>query len=1076
LFPFWEIAIAPLLRAVQPRRVLEIGALRGETTELLCELLGPGAELHVIDPKPQFDPDAHVERFPGRYIFHRTTSHEALPELPAMDVALIDGDHNWYTVRGELQLLAGAARDAGAPLPVLVLHDVCWPYGRRDLYYDPTTIPAEHRQPHARRGMRSGQSRLVQSGGVNPTLHNAIEEGGPRNGVMTALEEFLDERQERARVVVLPVYFGLAIVADEARLLADPNLEGELDRLEGPEARLELMRLAESLRLRSVLAEHTAVFGVDDRVTQANRRYLDLLKSALLHRHYLEDELRLGYFHECSREGRKPEAEVLRDPAHNLRGRLPRLEVARDAGVEPEGLPGPASFPYANTGKRRLDHLEHCLDAIRRDSVRGDLLDCGVGRGGTTIFLRGYLTAHGVPDRTVWAADRFLNPEIARSDASADLNMVRTGIARFDLLDERIKFLQGPPEDAIEQAPRGLALARVDVSRFDDVEPIVVAAWRRLGPGGFLVVDGLDESLQARLAELRATLDESGPLLRIDSRAVVWRRTDRNGEEDRPLVRPPLPLAPAAPADAIELSVLVVFHNMRREAQRTLHSLSRAYQRGIADLDYEVIAIENGSDPSERLGEELVSSFGPEFRYVDMGAESRPSPAFALNRGVETSRGRTIAFMIDGAHILTPGVLQFAVKGSRAHEPAVVATQQWYLGPGQQVDTVAEGYGREYEDRLLDRIRWPTDGYRLFEIGHFVGNRDWLDGMWESNCLFVPRKVAQQVGSLDERFELPGGGFANLDLYERAIATPGLNLVTLLGEGSFHQAHGGTTTNEQDATDRASRLTAYRDEYMDLKGRPYRTASRFHYVGGMVDSARRSKPRRMGAKAFLRTAEQLAGDDLPRASTPLPAELEEEYRDGYWRSFRWKKLSWLGRPVERAPGDLLAYQQMIADAKPDWIVTTSQDAAPGRDLYLASLCQFLGHGEVLALCARERDQAAAAHPRLHPLTGDAYDPAVAASALDRVDAPARALLILGRESADRLVETFELYWHLVPIGSWVVLEDTIMNGHPIWPAMGPGPAEAARRIVQSHPELVPDRDLEAFGVTFNPQGYLKRVA
>ena len=66
---------------------------------------------------------------------------------------------------------------------------------------------------------------------------------------------------------------------------------------------------------------------------------------------------------------------------------------------------------------------------------------------------------------------------------------------------------------------------------------------------------------------------------------------------------------------------------MRREAERTLHSLSRAYQQEIDDLDYEVIVVENGSSDDQRLGEDFVRGFGPEFRYLDLGADAKPSPA-----------------------------------------------------------------------------------------------------------------------------------------------------------------------------------------------------------------------------------------------------------------------------------------------------------------------------------------------------------------------------------------------------------------------------------------------------------------
>ena len=135
--------LAPVLAAAEARRVVEIGALRGDNTREILETLGPGSLLHVIDPVPGFDPSDHERDHPGRYVFHRARSLDVLGDLPPMDAALIDGDHNWYTVFNELRLLSEGARRHQAPLPLLVLHDVGWPYGRRDLYYAPETIPAE---------------------------------------------------------------------------------------------------------------------------------------------------------------------------------------------------------------------------------------------------------------------------------------------------------------------------------------------------------------------------------------------------------------------------------------------------------------------------------------------------------------------------------------------------------------------------------------------------------------------------------------------------------------------------------------------------------------------------------------------------------------------------------------------------------------------------------------------------------------------------------------------------------------------------------------------------------------------
>ena len=237
MFPFWEAVIAPLIDIVAPRRVVEIGALRGETTAELLESLGAGAELHVIDPVPQFDPAEHERRFAGRYVFHRNLSLRALPQLELADLALIDGDHNWYTVYHELDLLQDKANEADAPGPVFVLHDVGWPYGRRDGYYAIDNIPEGYRQPCARRGMARGESGLLTEGGLNTHIWNASSEGGPRNGVRTALEDFTAAQHRLFGSVVIELYTGLAVLADVRRLAQQPALSALFEELDSEAGR-----------------------------------------------------------------------------------------------------------------------------------------------------------------------------------------------------------------------------------------------------------------------------------------------------------------------------------------------------------------------------------------------------------------------------------------------------------------------------------------------------------------------------------------------------------------------------------------------------------------------------------------------------------------------------------------------------------------------------------------------------------------------------------------------------------------------------------------------------------------------
>jgi cephalosporin hydroxylase len=753
-------------------------------------------------------------------------------------------------------------------------------------------------------------------------------------------------------------------------------------------------------------------------------------------------------------------------------------------------------------GRVRLDQLERCLDVVREQPIRGDLVECGTGRGGGGIFLRGYLAAWEVNDRQVWIADTFrAGPSVPDDfeDSSkaalevlgggpglpnlrADLNTVREAFERFDLFDDRLRFLQGDYADTLPDAPiAAISLLRLGDDLDDQVGDILDALYDRITPGGFVVMeDYMSPATKQAIQAFRTKRGIDEPIEQIDWSGAFWCKGDADapisaGEPEAVSVRRHAPLARPAPKDATELSVVVVFYNMRREADRTLHALSRAYQQGVDDLDYEVIVVENGSSPEQRLGQELVQSFGPEFRYIDMGPDATHSPVPALNRGVAAAKGNAIALMIDGAHIVTPGVLRYGMLGLRTYAPAIVATQQWFVGPGQQGDVMVDGYDQAYEDRLFEEIHWPRDGYRLFDIGHFIGERDWLDGLWESNCLFVPRPLLEQVGAFDENFDMPGGGFANLELYERLGSTADVSVVTMLGEGSFHQIHGGTTTNLSGSEDRHDTLGSYAQHFRELRGRDFMGhRKRIHYVGTMFDEAARTRARRRIAPALFKEAAN-RGSDLPDEPVPIPQELATEFLEAYWQSLAWRQTIWLGQRVPRPPTDLFAYQELVTKLRPDWIVDTRAGGG-GRAWFLATVCEMLGHGQVVAV-ERKHSANAPRHDRIRYVTGGSVDPEVVDEIHELVGEPPNALVILGaRGPARRISEEYQSYRDLVPLGGYLVVEDTIVNGHPVWPNYGPGPAEAVKGIVERRDDFVSDVSMSKYRLSFNPNGFLKRMA
>jgi hypothetical protein len=200
--------ILPFAKKQGWKRFCEIGASNGVSTDEILHL--SNVEHCIIDPCLDTDLVRKYSSDP-RVTVLKALSLDALRSVVGTyDCILIDGDHNWYTVYNELQTIQqrGLLRRGG----VIFLHDVVWPYGRRDMYYQPDTIPAEFRQPYAIKGMIRGQSKLCEDGGVNSQLCNAIYEGGPRNGVRAAVEDFIRQHVDDYKYCQLQNQFGMGLL------------------------------------------------------------------------------------------------------------------------------------------------------------------------------------------------------------------------------------------------------------------------------------------------------------------------------------------------------------------------------------------------------------------------------------------------------------------------------------------------------------------------------------------------------------------------------------------------------------------------------------------------------------------------------------------------------------------------------------------------------------------------------------------------------------------------------------------------------------------------------------------------
>lgn len=215
-------------------------------------------------------------------------------------------------------------------------------------------------------------------------------------------------------------------------------------------------------------------------------------------------------------------------------------------------------------GLRRLDNIQELFDRIRTDAIPGDLIEAGVWRGGSTIFMRGLLKARGVTDRTVWVADSFgghlPTAENGASDRSyssptvqpfhdallsggplpqsfqerLDLLGVGTGLsdvrerfAHYGLLDDQVRFIVGWFRDSLPAAPiERLALLRLDADFYDATLDAIGAMYPKLSPGGFTIVDdyGTFPECRAAIHQYLADIGEDPRITAIDEDAVYRRK------------------------------------------------------------------------------------------------------------------------------------------------------------------------------------------------------------------------------------------------------------------------------------------------------------------------------------------------------------------------------------------------------------------------------------------------------------------------------------------------------------------------------------------------------------------------
>lgn len=270
--------------------------------------------------------------------------------------------------------------------------------------------------------------------------------------------------------------------------------------------------------------------------------YVDLLKKSVLEELYVENELRLLYLRRCLKGEETFRQDVYLDIRRKRSVMYDDYRKSREVGINYGRTIENLGFQHTMVGRRRLENIEACLERILADGVAGDCIECGVWRGGAVVFMRGYLAAHGITDRTVWVADSFegvpapSHAQDAGLDLSAsrfpmlaiDLDTVRDLFERYGLLDDQVRFLRGWFKDTLPKAPiRSLCLLRLDGDLYESTMDALLALYDKVSPGGYVIVDDYGCLPQCRKAveEFRSPRGIADKIEEVDWTGAFWRKT-----------------------------------------------------------------------------------------------------------------------------------------------------------------------------------------------------------------------------------------------------------------------------------------------------------------------------------------------------------------------------------------------------------------------------------------------------------------------------------------------------------------------------------------------------------------------
>jgi hypothetical protein len=273
-------------------------------------------------------------------------------------------------------------------------------------------------------------------------------------------------------------------------------------------------------------------------VSDARNLYLDLMKKVLTY--YI-----WGESYQPIEPGEFPVRNFF--VRNRLRSYLKNngLQIVREFRYDPEkrakGLDWP---PLADTmiGLKRLDNLQMCVESVIVENVPGDVIETGVWRGGGSIFMKAILASYGIIDRTVWVADSFAglprpDPDKYPEDAgdihhtikmlAVSCEQVKNNFAKYGLLDDKVKFLQGWFKDTLPSAPiKALAIIRLDGDMYESTMDGLKNLYPKLSKGGYIIIDDyVLPPCRKAVYDYRNSHGITDDIVDIDGTGAFWKKT-----------------------------------------------------------------------------------------------------------------------------------------------------------------------------------------------------------------------------------------------------------------------------------------------------------------------------------------------------------------------------------------------------------------------------------------------------------------------------------------------------------------------------------------------------------------------